>query len=120
LSDFRDKRKMHMCVTVPIGVKQGIEDSAKLFGMSQSKLLLEGYFEYLKNHYKETVKPVTLNVNQVQEAPRTVKVPKELCQIGNGLCKRPAVGVGVYDGKEYKLCSDHSTKLVGAKGWIVR
>ena len=117
--EFQDKRKIHMCITLPTAVKQGIEDSAKLFGMSQSKLMIEGYFEYLHNHYEQTLKPVTLNVNYVQEAPRPVKAVKELCMIAH--CKN-SVGsaVGVYQGKEFKLCKDHEGKYVGVKGWLVK
>jgi hypothetical protein len=110
-----DKRKIHMCVTVPIDVKQGIEDSAKLFGMSQSKLLLEGYFEYLKNHYGEAVKPVSLTVNQVNE----VKAVKVHCEIGK--CNGKFNGsIGTYQGKSYNLCSDHAGKFTGLKGWIIK
>ncbi len=117
--EFQDKRKIHMCVTVPLGVKQGIEDSAKLFGMSQSKLLLEGYFEYLKNHYSETLKPVNLTVNQIQEAPKPVKAAVELCEIAH--CKNKSNGsVGVYKDKEYKMCKDHEGKYAGVSGWVVR
>jgi hypothetical protein len=118
-NEFSDKRKMHMCVTVPIGVKQGIEDSAKLFGMSQSKLLIEGYFEYLHNHYSETVKPVTLNVTYVQEAMRPEKVKVELCEIAH--CKnKVGSAIGVYGSRQFKLCKDHEGKYAGIKGWIVK
>lgn len=116
--EFQDKRKMHMCVTIPIGIKRGIEDSAKLFGMSQSKLLIEGYFEYLHNHYAETIKPCTLNVNYVQEAAKPLKLKVELCQIAH--CKNQVgSAIGVFKGEQYKLCKDHEGKYSTVKEWLV-
>jgi hypothetical protein len=117
--EFQDKRKIHMCITVPIGVKQGIEDSARLFGMSQSKLMLEGYFEFLHNHISETVKPCVLNVNYVQEAEKPKKILHELCEIAH--CKNPVgSAIGVYKDKEFKLCKDHEGKYAKVKEWIVK
>jgi hypothetical protein len=117
---FDEQRKTQLCLSVTVGLKLGIEQSAKLFGMSQNTLLKEAYFEYVKNHFKEAMKPVNLTVNQVTVAakPRCLS-KKDLCQIAH--CKNVAGDVaGVYGEKEYKLCHDHAGKLEDAKGWVIK
>ena len=110
--------KTHMCITLPIEIKQQIEDNSKAFGYTQSKLLLEGYFEFVKNHVHELKRPVNLTVTQIQAEPRKLKVQTLFCEVGQ--CKNKQNGsLGEYQGKIYKLCSDHSNKLAGVKGWKI-
>lgn len=117
---FDEQRKTQLCLSVTVGLKLGIEQSAKLFGMSQNQLLKEAYFEYVKNHFKEAMKPVNLKVNQVTVSkPRRVISKKDLCMIAH--CKNIAGdSVGVYGEKDYKLCNDHAAKLAGGKGWLIK
>jgi hypothetical protein len=81
--------------------------------------LIEGYFEYLHNHYSETVKPVTLNVTYVQEAATPLKIKAELCEIAH--CRnKVGTATGIYGDRQFRLCKDHEGKYVGVKGWKVK
>ena len=99
-------------------IRSNAQEFARLDYKSFSRLVEVALLEYMNRHQADIKNPVTLNVQNVMETPRIVKVPLALCEIGH--CKNKQSGsIGTFKGKSYKLCVDHSNKLASAKGWRV-
>jgi len=107
--------KIPTFLTLRQSIRANAQDFAKQDFKSFSRLVEVALLEYMRDHAKDIKRPLTLNVINTIEQPKTVK---ESCGIAH--CRNPAgSSIGIFQGKNYKLCKDHEGKYSTVKGWKV-
>ena len=107
--------KIPTFLTLRQSIRANAQDFAKQDFKSFSRLVEVALLEYMRDHVKDIKRPLTLNVINIIEQPKTIK---ELCEIAH--CKNPAgTAQGIFKEKTYKLCKDHEGKYSTVKGWLV-
>ncbi len=114
-----DNPKVPTFITIRHSIRSNAQDFAKLDFKSFSRLVEIALLEYMCKHADDIKKPVILNVQNVIEQPKPLKLLVENCEIAH--CRNKSNGaIGVYKDKSYKLCKDHEGKYAGVPGWVVR
>jgi hypothetical protein len=102
------------CFRLTVDLHENSKAFASAYGCSWTRLINLALMDFMVANRDKTKRPINLTVNQITELPKEEKVN---CQIGQ--CKSEAVSSGVYQNKEYLLCSSHSKSFAGSKGWKI-